>query len=226
MTEVYNESKYYTAVDCVIFGYQKGELHLLLYPRGFEPAKGKWSLMGGFVKDDESADDAARRVLKRTTGLHDVYLEQVAFFTHPLREKSARVISLSYYAMVRIDEYDSDLVREHGAHWWPINKLPSFIFDHREIVNKALAKLQVRASVSVLGEDLLSDKFTILQLRKLYEAIFQREFDSGNFRKKILATGLLEKLAVKDTSESRKGAFYYKLIENDLEKTFDRLVKF
>jgi ADP-ribose pyrophosphatase YjhB (NUDIX family) len=218
--------QHYVAVDCVILGYQDEEIKLLLYPRSFEPYKGKWSLLGGFVQDDESADEAAARILKQTTGLEQIFLEQVASFSEPNRDPEARVISLAYYALIRIDLHDEEKVKENGAYWVSISKLPNLIFDHQEMFEKALVKLQQKAGYSLCGSELLPEMFTLIQLRKLYEAIFQREFDPGNFRKKILSLGVLEKLSVKDASESRKGAFYYKAKSNIGEIDIDRIVKF
>lgn len=182
---------------------------VLLYPRGFAPAKGQWSLMGGFVGDTESADTAASRVLKQTTGLENIYLEQVGVFSQPNRDPEARVISIVYYALIRNDNYSKDLVREHAAHWWPVGKLPDLVFDHSDIVAMALHKLQLRAGMEIIGSELLPDKFTLLQLRSLYEAILQRPLDAGNFRKKILSLNTLERLSEKNTTESKKGAHYY-----------------
>ena len=218
--------QHYVAVDCVILGYQDEEIKLLLYPRSFEPYKGKWSLLGGFVQDDESADDAAARILKQTTGLEQIFLEQVASFSDPKRDPEARVLSLAYYALIRIDLHDEEKVKENGAYWVSISKLPNLIFDHQEMFEKALVKLQQKAGYSLCGSELLPEMFTLIQLRKLYEAIFQREFDPGNFRKKILSLGVLEKLDVKDASESRKGAFYYKAKSNIGEIDVNRIVKF
>lgn len=218
--------QHYVAVDCVILGYQDEEIKLLLYPRSFEPYKGNWSLLGGFVQDNESADDAAARILKQTTGLEQIFLEQVASFSEPNRDLEARVISLAYYALIRIDLHDEEKVKENGAYWVSINKLPKLIFDHQEMFEKALVKLQQKAGYSLCGSELLPEMFTLIQLRKLYEAIFQREFDPGNFRKKILSLGVLEKLSVKDASESRKGAFYYMAKSNIGEIDVNRIVKF
>jgi ADP-ribose pyrophosphatase YjhB (NUDIX family) len=218
--------QHYVAVDCVILGYQDEEIKLLLYPRSFEPYKGKWSLLGGFVQDDESADEAAARILKQTTGLEQIFLEQVASFSAPDRDPEARVISLAYYALIRIDLHDEERVKENGAYWISVNKLPNLIFDHQQMFEKALVKLQQKAGYSLCGSELLPEMFTLIQLRKLYEAIFQREFDPGNFRKKILSLGVLEKLSMKDASESRKGAFYYKAKSNIGEIDTDRIVKF
>ena len=220
-----NYPRYFVAVDCVIFSYIDSELYLLLYPRGFEPSKGSWSLMGGFVEEAESSDDAAKRILKGTTGLEDIYLEQVEVFSAPDRDTEARVISIAYFALIRIDEHDEDRVRDHGAHWWPVTKLPEMIFDHKKMVAKALAKLQQKAGYSLVGKELLSDRFTLMQLRKLYEAIFQRTFDPGNFRKKILSLDALEKLETKNFTESKKGAYYYKCKNTSGEKGFERIVK-
>ena len=218
--------RYHVAVDCVILSYQDEEIKLLLYPRSFEPYKGNWSLLGGFVQENESADAAAARILKQTTGLEKIYLEQVATFSDPNRDPEARVISLAYYALIRIDLHDEERVRENGAYWIPIRKLPNLIFDHQAMFEKALVKLQQKAGYSLVGLELLPEMFTLIQLRKLYEAIFQREYDPGNFRKKILSLGVLEKLNVKDVSESRKGAFYYKAKSNIGEIDIDRIVKF
>ncbi len=226
MGEKYNKySKYYVAVDCVIFGYTNDDLKLLLYHRGFEPAKGMWSLIGGFVGETESSDTAARRILKNITGLDEIYLEQVQAFTEPKRDIEDRVISITYYALIRIDKHNSDKVRENGAHWWSMKALPAFIFDHKEMVDKALEKLQLKAGLELVGSELLPDKFTLLQLRKLYEAIFQKELDTGNFRKKVLSLKVLQRLDEKNTTESRRGAYYFKFIEGAKEKSFERIVK-
>ena len=218
--------QHYIAVDCAILGYEDGELKLLLYPRGFEPAYGSWSLMGGFVKEKESLEEAAMRVLLTTTGLKDIYLEQVAAFSNPERDPGARVISMTFMALIRIDEHDKDLAREKGAHWWPVTKLPPMIFDHHQMFQKSLELLQQKASSDLIGKELLGDTFTLMQLRSLYEAIFQRTFDPGNFRKKILSLNVLERLNVKNTTESKKGAYYYQFKKNASEQKIDRIVKF
>jgi len=218
--------QHYVAVDCVVLGYQDEEIKLLLYPRSFEPYKGKWSLVGGFVQENESADEAASRILRQTTGLEQIFLEQIAVFSNPKRDPEARVLSLAFYALIRIDLHDEERVKENGAYWVSINKLPSLIFDHQEMYEKALVKLQQKASYSLCGRELLPEKFTLIQLRKLYEVIFQREYDPGNFRKKILSLGVLEKLDVKDLSESKKGAFYYQIRSDVDEKEMERIVKF
>lgn len=221
-----NHPKHYLAVDCSIFGYEEGELKLLLYPRGFEPARGKWSLMGGFVQENESLEEAARRILLQTTGLHDIYLEQVAAFSKPDRDPGARVISMTFVALIRIDIHDKELVKENGAQWWPVTKLPSLIFDHEEMIGKSLELLQQKAGINLIGRELLPDQFTLLQLKSLYEAIFQKGFDPGNFRKKVLSLDVLERLNEKNTSESKKGAFYYRFKDAEAGMRNERIVKF
>jgi ADP-ribose pyrophosphatase YjhB (NUDIX family) len=220
------QSKFHVAVDCVIFGYEEGQLKLLLYPRAFEPVKGSWSLMGGFVKALESAEEAAYRVLKQTTGLDNVFLEQVSTFSAPNREAFDRVISIAYFALIRIDRYKKNRTDIFGAKWWPINELPGLIFDHEEMIDQALKKLQQKAGNSLVGSELLPKKFTLLQLRKLYEAIYQREFDPGNFRKKMLSLDVLEKMDHKNSTESKKGAYYYKVKANKVDEEQERIVKY
>jgi len=225
--ELYNQHpKHYLAVDCSVFGYESGELKLLLYPRGFEPSLGKWSLMGGFVQDNESVEEAARRVLLQTTGLKDIFLEQASAFSKPDRDPGARVISITFVALIRIDIHDKDLLRENGASWWPVTKLPSLIFDHEAIIANALALLQQKSNIDLIGKELLPVMFTMMQLRNLYEAIFQKTFDPGNFRKKVLSTGILERLNFKNRTESKKGAYYYQFKTGENVTPNERIIKF
>jgi ADP-ribose pyrophosphatase YjhB (NUDIX family) len=210
--------KHYVAVDCVIFGYEKDELKVLLYPRGFEPSIGSWSLLGGFVKKDETLGDAARRVLFTTTGLQNIYQEQVHAFSKPGRDPAGRVISVAYYALIRINLQDADLMKEHGAVWWPISRLPILIFDHYEMIEESLLRLQKKAGMELIGSELLDDLFTISNLKKLYEAIFLKELDAGNFRKKILSLGVLHNTGIKDKTVSKKGAYLYQYVRKKEEQ--------
>ncbi|MBN1117515.1 MAG: NUDIX hydrolase [Bacteroidales bacterium] len=206
--------KHLISVDCIIFGYDKEELQLLLFNRKIEPQKGRWSLLGGWVNEEESVEDAARRVLKTITGLDDIYMEQVSAFSKPERDPGGRVVSVAFYALIRINEHDIQLVIKNGATWISLNKVPELIFDHNEMLNNALEKLRLKASYEVIGNQLLPESFTILQLRKLYDAIFQKKFDPGNFRKKILSFKVLEKMNKKNMKDSKKGAFYYRFKSN------------
>lgn len=199
------------AVDSIIFGFNENdtELKLLILKRKFEPAKGEWSLMGGFVEPDESLDKAAQRIVLQLTGLKDVYMEQLYAFGEPERDSGGRIISVSYFSLIKINDHDRELAKQHDAFWVPLSELPDLIFDHNEMVKKALRKLKIRARTEPIGFELLPEKFTIPQLQRLYEAIYQNPFDKRNFRRKLLAMGLLDKLDEKEKETSKKGAFYY-----------------
>src|SRR5690554_5489209 len=139
--------------------------------------------------------------------------------------ESELVKSMAFAALIRVDKYDRELVHKSGDLWWPVNKLPELIFDHGEIIAGGFRTLQSRASNELIGKELLPDKFTLMQLRLLYEAIFQRPFDPGNFRKKVLSLGVLERLNIKNTTESKKGAYYYKFNGQDEVAYNDRIFK-
>lgn len=210
MNQYYSlEDRQLLAVDCVIFGFDNHELKLLLIKRNFEPAMGMWSLMGGFLKKNESLDQAANRVLHQLTGLHDVYMEQLYTYGDVERDPGERVVSVAYYALIKIEDYNRNLVTEHDAHWCPISGIPDLVFDHRRMVDKALRRLRRRARIQPIGFELLPGKFSLPQLQGLYEAIYQKELDKRNFRKKILGMDLLDKLEEKDKSSSKKGAYLY-----------------
>jgi hypothetical protein len=219
--------KILVAVDSIIFGFHENEheLKLLLLKRQFAPEKGNWSLMGGFVNPEESLDNAAQRIVKKLTGLNQVYMEQLYAFGDVDRDAGGRIISVAYFSLIKINEHDSELVKNHGASWISVSELPELIFDHGEMVKRAMRKLRIRARTQPIGFELLPEKFTIPQLQRLYEAIYQIPFDKRNFRRKLLAMGLLEKLNEKEKVTSKKGAFYYQFnklkYEEFLEKGFN-----
>jgi len=218
--KLYSEHhKHLVAVDCIIFGYDilEKEIKLLLIKRSFEPALGKWSLAGGFVKENESLDEAASRILYKLTGLRDVYMEQSYTYGEIDRDPGARVISTSYSALIAIQDIDRELKELNGAHWQSLTRLPLLIFDHADMVRRALNELQDQIKVRPVGFALLPEKFTLVQLQDLYEAIYQRKIDKRNFRKKILSMNILEKLDEKEKVTSKKGAFYYKFNEKRYE---------
>jgi len=219
MTQYYNEfDRHLVALDCIIFGFDEGELKLLLLKRKFEPSKGEWSLMGGFLGKSESLDEAACRILNQLTGLCNIYMKQLSAFGEVARDPGARTISVAYYALIKIDENDRLLAEAHGAEWVSINKLPTLIFDHSQMVEKALEALRRRTSREPIGFELLPEKFTLPQLQSLYEGICGEQLDKRNFRKQILETGLLVKLSEKDKESSKKGAFYYKFDHTKYQK--------
>ncbi|MBT8295498.1 MAG: NUDIX domain-containing protein [Gramella sp.] len=204
------KEKMYVATDCIIFGFHEDKLKLLLFKRRVEPLKGEWSLIGSFVRLDEDLELAGRRVLKESTGLENVYMNQLRTYGEKDRDPGYRCISVAQYALIRINDYDEKLVEEHGAHWFEIKDLPELIMDHGEMIEDALLQLKVNARYKPIGFELLPEKFTIPQLQNLYEAIYQRELDARNFRKKLLSLDVLEKLDEKDKSSSKRGAFLYK----------------
>ena len=219
MTAFYQKNpKFFVGIDCIIFGFDKGELNLLLLKRNFEPAMGKWSLMGGFIQENESADDAAKRVLSELTGLENVYMEQIGAFGAVNRDPGERVISLAYYALVNVNEYDHELVEQHNAHWVNINELPELIFDHAEMVERARLQMKQKASRAPIGFNLLPELFTLPQLQSLYEAIYGEVMDKRNFRKRIAEMGFIEKTEMKDKTGSKRGAFLYKFNDKAYQK--------
>ena len=221
MTPFYSENtRFLVAVDCIIFGFDYRQLKLLLIKRNFQPQKGKWSLVGGFLNAEESLDQSALRILNTLTGLNDIYLEQLYTYGEIKRDPGERVLSTAYYALINAEDYHLPINRESSAKWFPIEKIPSLIFDHNIMVDKAMRRLRRKSLSQPIGFELLPEKFTIPQMQKLYEAIHQRDLDKRNFRKKILSMGLLKKLEEKQKSGSRKGAYFYQF---DKEK-YDDLV--
>ncbi len=211
--------RFYVGIDCIIFGFSDDELHLLLLKRNFEPARGEWSLMGGFVQEGESVDDAAKRVLAELTGLDHVYMEQVGAFGDVHRDPGGRVVSVAYYALVNVKEYDRELVQRHNAFWVNINELPPLIFDHQEMVSQARVLMKRKASTEPIGFNLLPKLFTLTQLQSLYEAIYGEPLDKRNFRKRIAEMNCIEKTDKIDKTGSKRGAALYCFNDNAYRKT-------
>jgi len=214
--------RHLVAVDCIIFGFEDSKLKLLIIQRKVDPNQGEWSLVGGFVQEQESTDAAAARILKQTTGLEDIFMEQLKCYGEVERDTGARVISVAYYALIRIKEHDHILAEEHGAHWLELHQIPPLIFDHGDMITDALKKLRDNAHFHPIGFELLPEKFTLSQLRSLYEEIYQHELDKRNFRKKILSMGILEKLEEKDKTTSKKGAHLYRFDKHKYQQLTKR----
>lgn len=218
---MYNQKrKFHVAVDCIIFGFDRQALKLLCVKRDFAPEKGKWSLMGGFLEQEEDIDDAAKRVLYQLTGLNEIYLEQLQAYGERTRDPAGRVISIAYYALIDSVRFNKQISRTYDARWFSLDHLPHLVFDHQAMVEKAIKRLQRKCRTQPVGFELLPEKFTLPQLQLLYEEIFGRVFDKRNFRKKILSMGILNKLEEKDKAGSRKGAYLYQF---DKEK-YDALM--
>jgi 8-oxo-dGTP diphosphatase len=179
--------------DCVIFGFDGERLQVLLVERGIEPYKGKWAFPGGFLKMDETAEEGALRELREETGLERAYIQQFHTFSDPHRDPRERVITIAYYALVKIQEV-------HGgddaasARWFPLSEIPSLAFDHDYILRMATQRLREEIHFQPVGFELLPEKFTLKELQALYEAILGINFDRRNFAKKMLHLEILTEL--------------------------------
>lgn len=221
----YNQKeKVLLAVDCIIFGFDGEDLKVLLIKRDFEPEKGKWSLVGGFLKANETLETSATRILNLYTGLEDIFMEQVATFSAIHRDPLERTVSTAYYALINIKEHAEKLIDQFSAKWFSLNEVPPLIFDHHEMVNHALTRLRNRASTEPIGFELLPKKFTMRQLQRLYESIWNTELDKRNFAAKIRSLDILKKLNEKDKTSSKKGSFLYqfdaKKYENKSKRSY------
>jgi 8-oxo-dGTP diphosphatase len=198
-------------IDCVIFGFDKGSLEVLLVQHGEGISKGKWGLPGGWIYKKESTDNAAHRLLNELTGLDNIYLEQLKAFGDPDRFPLRRVITIGYYALVKREDYNIKAgFTAADAKWYKIGAIPDLIYDHNEILAYSLKHLQNRVRQAPIGFNLLPEKFTLLQLMHLYEEILGIEMDKSNFRRKILHMKLLVALDEKQQDVSHRAAKLYK----------------
>ncbi len=215
-----------SAIDCIIFGFDGQELKILLIQRGFEPEKGKWSLMGGFVQPSETFEEAGARILKQLTGLKGVYMEQLYAFGDPGRDPVERTVSVAYFALIDIHKYEQQISEDYHADWFPLNKIPRLIFDHEKMVQMAKEKLQYKAAFHPILFELLPEKFTLPQLQNLYEGVYNASLDKRNFSRKIHSAQLLIKQKEKEKAHSKKGAFYYKLDKRRYNSIFHSVFNF
>jgi ADP-ribose pyrophosphatase YjhB (NUDIX family) len=220
------QNRMLVAVDCIIFGFDGQDLKLLLIQRGFEPEKGKWSLMGGFVQPGESFEEAAQRVLRQLTGLDNVYLEQLYAFGNPYRDPLERTASIAYFSLIDIHKYEKQISHDFHAEWFSLKRIPSLIFDHRLMIQMAKDKLRYKAAFHPVLFELLPEKFTLPQLQNLYEGVYESLMDKRNFSRKVFSTGLLIKQNQKNKETSKKGAFYYKLDKRKYEHKFNSFLNF
>lgn len=215
MSDCYSEhTRHYVAVDCIIFGFNDGELSLLLIHRNFEPEKGKWSLMGGFVGNSESVDAAASRVLTEYTGLLNIQMEQVGAFGAIDRDPGERVISVAYCALVNVNQTDHEAIRSHNAHWIPLSHLPELGFDHPLMIASARKWLKQKFMTEPFAFRLLPDAFTLSQLQILCQTVIGEEIDKRNFRKRVSEIPSIEPTGLIDKKSSRRGAQLFRFNEN------------
>lgn len=179
--------------DCVIFGFDGERLQVLLIERGIEPFKGRWAFPGGFIKMDETAEEGALRELKEETGMENAFIQQFHTFSNPLRDPRERVITIGFYALVRIQEVKGG-DDAASARWFPLDEIPALAFDHDHMLRMATQRLRQEIHFHPIGFELLPEKFTLRELQSLYEAILGITFDRRNFAKKMLHLEILNEL--------------------------------
>lgn len=210
-------------VDCVVFGFDEGDLKVALKKRDTDPYKGKWALPGGFVDEGESLDNAARRQLQEEAGIGKVYLEQLSAFGEPKRDPRGRIVSVAYYALSKLADIKvQDATEAAGISWHSAHSTPAGLaFDHKKIVEAALERLRMRVRTQPVGFELLPKKFKLSQLQHLYEAVLGRELDKRNFRRKVLSLGVLEELDEFETGVAHRAARLYRFDQS----AYNRLQK-
>ncbi len=198
-------------VDCVVFGLDDEGLKVLLIERALEPFRGRWAIPGGFVRVDESLDDAALRELQEETGLKKVFLEQLCTVGTLDRDPRERVVTVAYYALVRLSNHRVQAATDaREALWFAMDDLPTLAFDHDQILESAYERLQAKVRYQPIGFELLPNKFTLRQLQSMYEIILDRELDKRNFRKKILGMGVLTELDEVEADVAHRAARLYR----------------
>lgn len=203
------QTKCLVALDSIIFGFDGEKLKLLLVKRGIEENKDTWSLMGGWLQEAESLDQAAVRIVNNLTGLKNIYLEQVSTFGAPQRDPIQRTVSVTYFALINTTDFLQTTEMEYEGKWFDFDELPNMLFDHKEMIEKSIECLRQKAAFQPVGFELLPEKFTLPSLQNLYEAIFNKKFDRRNFSRKMIATGFLKRLDEKQKGVSKKGAYFY-----------------
>jgi 8-oxo-dGTP diphosphatase len=206
-------------VDCVVFGLDEQELKVMLIQRAFAPFAGKWALPGGFVRLDETLDEAARRELTEETGLLNIFLEQLYTFGAVDRDPRERVVSVAHYALVNLRDHAVHAATDaSAAAWFGVHDVPSLAFDHADILQGALERLRGKLRDQPIGFELLPKKFTLSQLQRLYELVLERELDKRNFRKRVLAMDLLVELDEVEQDVARRAARLYRFDERKYKK--------
>ena len=206
--------RYAVAVNVSLFTIQNGSLRVLLVKRAAPPFRGMWALPGGFVRRDESVDEAALRELQDATGIATVYLEQLYTFGDPERDPRGRVVAVTYYALVGWSQFQLKAARRMtSAAWCELERLPALAFDHRKIVTAALERLRNKVNYTSVAFQLLPKKFTLSELQQAYEVIVGQTLDKRNFRKKMLQLGILNNTGERTTEGRQRPARLYSFTE-------------
>lgn len=210
------------SIDCMIFGFKKSELDILLVQHAEGISKGKWALPGGWIRYNESIDHAAHRILKDLTGVSNIYLEQLRAFGDTERYPNKRVITIAYFALVKPEEYTLHAgFTASDAKWFKASEVPALPYDHTRILKAGLNHLRHKVRHEPIGFNLLPKKFTLLQLQELYEAILEKKLDKPNFRRKLMKMNLLEVCKEKQTDVSHRAASLYRFDK----KIYDKLTE-
>ena len=212
----YNYPRPALTVDCIVFGLDAElELKIMLIKRDISPFQGEWAIPGGFVRMDETLEQAALRELHEETGIHDVFLEQLYTFGDLERDPRDRTITVSYYALINLVEQQIQAATDaREANWFRISEIPKLAFDHDRILQTAIARLRGKIRYEPIGFELLPQKFTLTQLQRLYETVLDRQLDKRNFRKKILSMDLLIDTNELEQGVSHRAAKLYRFDEN------------
>lgn len=201
-------------VDCVVFGFDEGDLKLLLIQRDLAPFEGRWALPGGFVQVGESLEAAARRELQEETGVTKIYLEQLYTFGQPDRDPREHVVTVAWSALVKLSDHSIRAATDaRNAAWFDVTDLPRLAFDHEEIIEMALQRLKGKLRYEPVGFELLPRKFTLTQIQHLYETILETPLDKRNFRKKILSMNLLSETDEIEQDVAHRAARLYRFDE-------------
>ena len=215
MTYAYQHPRAALTVDCVVFGFDEGDLKILLIQRDLEPFAGAWALPGGFVRMDESLEEAARRELEEETGVVKVFLEQLYTFAEPDRDPRERVVTVAYYALVKLSSHRVKAATDaRNAAWFAVCDLPRLAFDHEAIIETALQRLKGKVRYEPIGFEMLPPIFTLTQLQHLYETILEVPLDKRNFRKKILSMDLLFETEQIEQDVAHRAARLYRFDES------------
>lgn len=213
---------YSFSLDCLIFGFKNGQIHLLLIKRNMEPFLGEWAIPGDLVYPDEDLDEAGKRILHDLTNLDNIELHQSQTFGNPKRHPQGRVITCAYFALTKIDEVNA--VASSWANevkWIPIHEIGKLAFDHNEILISTYEMLKGKLLNQPVCFDLLPDKFTLFDIQQLYEYAFDSAFNKANFRKKIRHIPLISHEEKQKNVKHRPA----KLYSFDLKKYNDLLEK-
>jgi 8-oxo-dGTP diphosphatase len=206
-------------VDCVVFGLDEEDLKVALIQRGLEPFAGKWALPGGFVRVEESLEEAARRELQEEAGFSKVYLEQLFTFGDVKRDPRERIVTVAYYALVNIRDHSVQAATDaRNAAWFAVSDPPSLAFDHQRILHAALERLKGKVRYQPVGFELLPPRFTLSQLQHLYETVLERPLDKRNFRRKALAMDFLEETDKIEQDVAHRAARLYRFNETNYRK--------